>query len=409
MESGTARAAGGHLKRKGPDDERPRGRGTLALVRGRSDSILLEPSRRARRVGCRRCGPRMSGIFVSYRRDDSSGWSVHLYELLVREWGPDNVFMDIDAIAPGEDFREAIARTMRTCDVVLIVIGPNWVNARDEAGNRRLDDETDTHLRDVASALAADVRVVPVRVGGAAMPKPSDLPEPLKDLAYRNAAIIEDRRFASDVSILQNALKQFAETLVAEQATDEAKRAADEETTRQAEQGETPKGPPTKRPRAKPSKTTPKGQTKKPRATPSKSAGHLGKARATLVNRTSRRLSFDLTTPSGASHRLEASTGLTKDVNLLEGAAPILSKTVGTNWEIAKWLLDEGRLRRHSVVLIYKALFRISAASVYMDGELVHKLGEDPPPAVLSEADVGANLFFYPRTNTPGSSTPAGE
>jgi TIR domain len=178
----------------------------------------------------------MSGIFISYRRDDSSGWAVHLYEYLVREWGPDKVFMDIDAIAPGENFREAIARTMRTCDVVLVVIGPNWVNSRDEVGNRRLDDEADTHRSEVASALAADVRVVPVRVGGAAMPKLADLPEPLKDLTDLNAAIIEDRRFASDASSLQESLKQFAEALAAKQATEEARRAADQVTARRAEQ-----------------------------------------------------------------------------------------------------------------------------------------------------------------------------
>jgi TIR domain len=157
----------------------------------------------------------MSGIFLSYRRDDASGWAGRLYEHLVTEWGPGQVFMDIDAIAPGEDFREAIAHTMQTCDVVLVVIGPNWVDARDYAGNRRLDDEGDTHRREVAAALAADVRIIPVLVGGATMPKLSDLPDPLKDLVYRNAAVIEDRRFASDVRALQDALRQFAEQLAA--------------------------------------------------------------------------------------------------------------------------------------------------------------------------------------------------
>ena len=160
----------------------------------------------------------MSGIFLSYRRDDASGWAGRLYEHLVRDWGPDQVFIDIDTIAPGEDFREAIAQTMDKCDVVLVVIGPNWVNARDELGNRRLDDEGDTHRAEIISALSADVRVVPVLVGGAPMPKVADLPDPLKGLAYRNAAVVEDRRFASDVSNLQSTLKKFAEEVLAERA-----------------------------------------------------------------------------------------------------------------------------------------------------------------------------------------------
>ena len=150
----------------------------------------------------------MSGIFVSYRRDDASGWAGRLYEHLAREWGPDRVFMDIDAIAPGEDFRQAIARTIETCDVVLVVIGPNWLTILDEAGHRRLENETDTHRAEVVAALAGDVRVIPVLVGGAAMPAVAELPEPLRELAYRNAARVDDRRFSSDVEMLQRALRQ---------------------------------------------------------------------------------------------------------------------------------------------------------------------------------------------------------
>jgi hypothetical protein len=163
----------------------------------------------------------MSGIFLSYRRDDSSGWAGRLYEHLVRAWGSSQVFMDIDAIAPGEDFREAITRTMHACDVVIVVIGPNWVGARSETGSRRLDDMADNHRAEVVAALAADVRVVPVLVGGAAMPKMSELPEPMKDLAFRNAAVLEDRRFASDVDALQRALKQFAESVATQRMADD--------------------------------------------------------------------------------------------------------------------------------------------------------------------------------------------
>jgi hypothetical protein len=164
----------------------------------------------------------MGGIFLSYRRDDASGWAGRLYEHLLREWEPDHVFMDIDTIPPGDDFREAIARTMRTCDVVIVMIGPNWLSAQDRAGNRRLDDESDTHRAEVAAALTADVRVIPVLVGGAAMPRVSELPEPLKELAYRNAAVLEDRRFATDLGALQSTLKQFVDIGGSRGAADES-------------------------------------------------------------------------------------------------------------------------------------------------------------------------------------------
>lgn len=153
----------------------------------------------------------MSGIFLSYRRDDASGWAGRLYEHLVREVGPEQVFIDIDTIAPGEDFRKAIELTMDVCDVVMVVIGPSWLTARDEAGNRRLEDERDTHRAEVLAALTADVRVVPLLVGGAKMPQASELPEPLKGLSYRNAAVVEDRRFAADVSALVQTLRRAAD------------------------------------------------------------------------------------------------------------------------------------------------------------------------------------------------------
>lgn len=154
----------------------------------------------------------MAGTFLSYRRDDAAGWAGRLYEYLVREWGADEVFMDIDAIAPGEDFRKAIANTMDVSDTVLVVIGPTWVNATDKAGHRRLDDERDTHRAEVVAALQApDVRVIPVLVGGAAMPAAPQLPDPLQELAYRNAAVIDDRRFPADVRGLIDAVSQARE------------------------------------------------------------------------------------------------------------------------------------------------------------------------------------------------------
>jgi hypothetical protein len=199
----------------------------------------------------------MAGTFVSYRRDDSAGWTGRLYEYLVREWGADEVFMDIDAIAPGEDFRKAIATTMNVSDTVLVVIGPSWLDARDEAGRRRLDNERDTHRTEVAAALEADVRVIPVLVGGAAMPVAPELPEPLQELAYRNAAVIDDRRFPADVRGLINAVSQAREAATIWAAPDSGSANA----------------PGSSKPRrflnrSQPSPTRPSGTATRPHATP---------------------------------------------------------------------------------------------------------------------------------------------
>ncbi len=146
----------------------------------------------------------MSGIFICYRRDDSAPWAGRVYDSLVREWGEEHVFMDVDTIAPGEDFRAVISETVSRSDVVLVVIGPDWVSVAGTSGARRLDDEGDIHRTEVVSALSSRVRVIPVLVGGA------HLPEPLKDLAFRNAVVLEDRRFGSDVRALNKALVRFA-------------------------------------------------------------------------------------------------------------------------------------------------------------------------------------------------------
>jgi hypothetical protein len=162
----------------------------------------------------------MSGIFISYRRNDSAPWAGRVYDSLVREWGDDLVFMDVDAIAPGEDFREVIADTVARSDVILVVIGPEWMSTADSSGGRRLDDEGDIHRTEVVAALTSRARVIPVLVGGASMPKVAELPEPLKDLAYRNAVVLEDRRFGSDVRALQKALARFAEEAAAAPAVE---------------------------------------------------------------------------------------------------------------------------------------------------------------------------------------------
>jgi hypothetical protein len=160
----------------------------------------------------------MSGIFICYRRDDSAPWAGRVYDSLTREWGEDVVFMDVDTIAPGEDFRTVIAETVARSDVVLVVIGPDWLSATDATGARRLEDEGDIHRTEVVSALGSDARVIPVLVGGASMPKVADLPDPLKELAFRNAVVLEDRRFGSDVRALQKALVRFAEETAEPQA-----------------------------------------------------------------------------------------------------------------------------------------------------------------------------------------------
>jgi hypothetical protein len=147
-------------------------------------------------------------IFISYRRDDSEGEAGRLFDDLVKHFGEASVFIDVAGIEAGRDFRRAIDESVASCGVLLAVIGRNWVEAKDEIGQRRLDDPSDFVRLETASALKRDIPVIPVLVHGAKMPRPDQLPDDLKELAYRNGVELTHTRWASDLQLLIKALRR---------------------------------------------------------------------------------------------------------------------------------------------------------------------------------------------------------
>ncbi|MGA2808917.1 MAG: toll/interleukin-1 receptor domain-containing protein [Terracidiphilus sp.] len=148
-------------------------------------------------------------IFISYRRDDTAGEAGRLFDDLVRTFGDASVFMDVAGINPGIDFRKAIDDNVSTCGVLLAMIGPNWATIAGSSGERRLDDPNDFVRLEVAAALARNIAVIPVLVHDAKMPHPDQLPDALKDLAFRNSVEITHARWNSDVQLLTKALAQY--------------------------------------------------------------------------------------------------------------------------------------------------------------------------------------------------------
>jgi len=148
-------------------------------------------------------------IFISYRRDDTEGEAGRLFDDLTRSFGENSVFMDVAGINPGMDFRKAIDDNVSSCGVLLAMIGPAWTSIADSAGTRRLDDSNDFVRLEIASALAREVAVIPVLVHDAKMPRPDQLPDNLKDLAFRNSVEITHTRWNSDVQLLTTALARY--------------------------------------------------------------------------------------------------------------------------------------------------------------------------------------------------------
>jgi len=140
-------------------------------------------------------------IFISYRRDDSAGYARALYDRLVQQFSKERVFMDVDAIAPGLPFDEAIKRALDQCEVLLVVIGKRWLD-KPTGMEPRINDPKDFVRLEIAAALSRNIRVVPVLLDGAHMPGEEELPEPLRALARRNALEVSNSRFASDTETL---------------------------------------------------------------------------------------------------------------------------------------------------------------------------------------------------------------
>ena len=158
----------------------------------------------------------MSRIFISYRRQDAADVCGRMFDHLAAHFARDDLFKDVDSIGLGLDFRAVIADAVGSCDVVLVVIGPDWEHARDGQGRSRLLDPDDFVRIEVEAGLERDVAVIPVLVGGAAMPKRENLPESLHPLVYRNAiALRADPDFAGDMQRLIRALESILASPVA--------------------------------------------------------------------------------------------------------------------------------------------------------------------------------------------------
>jgi formylglycine-generating enzyme required for sulfatase activity len=148
-----------------------------------------------------------SKVFISYRRDDIAGHAGRVYDRLEREFGRDLLFMDVDAIPLGVNFVRVLEDEVAKCDVLLAIIGPGWLGAPDEVGNRRLDNPHDFIRVEIAAALKRDIPVIPILIDGTRVPKADQLPHDLKDLAVRNGLDVRHASFHNDMDRLIRALR----------------------------------------------------------------------------------------------------------------------------------------------------------------------------------------------------------
>jgi TIR domain len=145
---------------------------------------------------------RASGIFICYRRDDAGPYARLLQVYLHGRFPHATVFMDLDSIEAGTDFAEAIEAGVGSCRVLIALIGPSWLALTDEEGQRKLDHPDDWVRFEIRTALENRIRVIPVLVDGAKMPRQQQLPSDVRNLARLNALEMTYDRYEYDTSRL---------------------------------------------------------------------------------------------------------------------------------------------------------------------------------------------------------------
>jgi hypothetical protein len=141
-------------------------------------------------------------VFISYRRQDSSGAARWLYSSLQRTFGPDSVFMDVEGIRTSDEWAQQIDQALKRATLLIPVIGPHWLRIADEFGRRRIDREDDWVRNEIRHALVERIPILPVLLSKTPLPEKAALPEPLQGLVARQAFDLRDDRWEDDLSAL---------------------------------------------------------------------------------------------------------------------------------------------------------------------------------------------------------------
>ena len=155
----------------------------------------------------------MRDIFLSYRRADSSDVTGRILDRMKMRFGEARLFIDVDAIPLGTDFRAVISKNIDSCKVLLAIIGDDWLEVTNDDGSRRLFDPEDYVHIEIATALSREIPVIPILVESSSVPNADELPDPLKELAYRNGISVRpDPDFDNDIERLCTQLSEYIDT-----------------------------------------------------------------------------------------------------------------------------------------------------------------------------------------------------
>lgn len=151
----------------------------------------------------------MAKIFISYRRDDSAYATGVIRDQLASNLRDCEIFLDVDSIPYGVDFRRHLESSVGACDYLIAVIGKRWLTVVDTRGQRRLDDPNDAVRVEVETALRREIPLIPVFLDGMMVPTPDELPDSIRDLVSRNAIFVRPPPdFNNDIARLVQSFKE---------------------------------------------------------------------------------------------------------------------------------------------------------------------------------------------------------
>lgn len=183
-----------------------------ALFRGEGWHARMIASGRSYDPSTRRRSA-LPSVFISYRRDETSGHVARIYDRLTSALGTDEVLMDL-TLEPADDFVKRIHHAVSECRVVLVVIGPEWATAQDADGCLRLSYPHDFVRLELEAAVESQgARVIPTLVHGAQMPRREALPESLRPILHRDAIELSEARWTPDITQLTDAITRATRNL----------------------------------------------------------------------------------------------------------------------------------------------------------------------------------------------------
>ena len=148
-------------------------------------------------------------IFINYRRNQSVDQAQHLATVLSRTFGSSRIFIDVRGIDGFSDWLKVLKEQVAGTAAMISLIGPDWADARDDNGERRLDHSHDFVRLEIVEALTRDIPVLPVLLNGASPPLKECLPEDMRGMLRRQAMELHAKRFPEDAKAIAAAVRKI--------------------------------------------------------------------------------------------------------------------------------------------------------------------------------------------------------